>query len=75
MTDKAVKLQAVGWIKAKAANDFQVGEKMGWNFGSITEVTARLSETDSFVTFQLRDKQGKLWERRLKKSRLVAIVL
>jgi hypothetical protein len=68
-----VRLQSVVWVNAKPADEFKPGERMGWNFGSTTEVISRVSETASFVIFEIKDQHGKLWHRKLKKDRLVAI--
>jgi hypothetical protein len=65
-------LQGIGSVKAKPAGEFKIGERMMWNYGGKTEVTGILSETKAFITFELTDEHG-VWERRLKKDRMVAI--
>lgn len=63
-----IHLQSYGKAEAKPAKDFKVGEKMLWNFGEKSEVTAIIRETPSMIVFQLGE-----WQRKMKKDRLVAI--
>jgi len=67
-----IHLQGYGEAKAKPAKEFKVGEKMLWNYGGKTMTKAILKETKCFITFQI-EEDGELYERRLKKNRLVAI--
>lgn len=75
-----VHLQSVGKVEAKPAQDFEIGEFMVWNFGSQSKVVGIAKETKAFITFELLSpdcwgdwSDAKVLERRLKKSRLVAI--
>jgi len=77
-----VKLQGVGRVEAKPAGAFKVGESMMWNTGATSKVIEILEEksTDKFINFKVEcaDLYGnwansQIYERRLKKTRLVAI--
>jgi len=68
----AVHLQSVGLVKAKPASEFRVGEFMGWNFGSVSEVVAIREISKCFIEID-ESLNGKIYQRRLKKDRLVAI--
>ena len=69
-----VKLQGIGSQKAKPAKDFSVGEGMNWNEGYKSDVVGILKETKCFITFSIQCRSdGKVYQRRLKKDRLVAI--
>lgn len=65
-------LQGIGSVSAKPAGEFKVGEYMAWNYGHRSKITAIISETKEFRTFELTCSDG-VFERRLKKTRLVAI--
>jgi hypothetical protein len=68
----AVRIQSVGMHIAKPASSISVGDVLVWNFGYTSKVTRIVSETPAFVTIEEQYDGGKLYERRLKKSRLVA---
>ena len=71
---QTVQLQGVGKVKAKPASEFSVGDFMGWNFGHCSLVVGVAKETKSFITYELQNPEtGDIHERRLGKSRLVAI--
>jgi len=77
---KRIRLQQMGMVEAKPAQEFQIGEVMGWNFGARSEVLGIVKETNSFITFKISGcgRYGEIdksvtYERRLKKTRLVAI--
>ena len=69
----AIQLQACGLVKAKPAAEFKIGELMAWNFGYVSEVVGILFETKAFITFETLCHDGKVYPRRLKKDRLVAM--
>jgi hypothetical protein len=80
MTNNLVHLQGIGKVEAKPAQEFQIGEFMMWNTGSQSKVVGIAKETKAFITFEIlypdcwRDwANAKVGERRLKKTRLVAI--
>ena len=68
-----IHLQGVGKTSAKPASEFAVGDSMMWNDGYTSEVIEIVGETAKFVTVALRGETYDRIERRLKKSRLVAI--
>ena len=68
----SIRLQSIGLVKAKAAEEFKIGDFMAWNFGSKSKVVGIEKKTKSFVTFILSDG-GEIYSRRLGKKRLVAI--
>ncbi len=74
-----VQIQSIGKVNGKQAINFKKGEKMLWNFGYKSEVLDIVSETAKFITFKLNSvdpfgkTSGEIYERRLKKDRLVAI--
>lgn len=70
---KSIHLQGIGRVHAKPAQEFKVGEKMGWNYGSTSKVIGVKKVTKKFIVFRLQTKDGSVWERRLKKDRMVAI--
>jgi hypothetical protein len=79
MTD-LVHLQSIGKVEAKPAQEFEIGQFMAWNFGSQSKVVGIAKETKAFITFELLCPDinndwadAKVYERRLKKTRLVAI--
>jgi hypothetical protein len=68
----AVHLQSVGLVRAKRADEFKVGEFMGWNFGSVTKVVAIREVSKCFLEVD-EELNGKTYTRKMKKDRLVAI--
>lgn len=72
-TEKTVHLLGYGRADAKMGNEFKIGEKMLWNYGSKSLITGILKETKSFITFILLCSDGIKYERRIKKDRLIAI--
>lgn len=65
-------LQGIGMHIAKAAGTIVVGDVLVWNYGTCSKVTAIVSETPAFVTIEETYEGGKTYNRRLKKTRLVA---
>jgi hypothetical protein len=68
----AVHLQNVGLVKAKRANEFKVGEFMGWNFGITSKVVDIRDVSKCFVEID-EELNGKIYTRKCKKDRLIAI--
>ena len=74
-----IQIQSVGKVNAKPAAEFSVGEKMLWNFGYSSEILEIVKETPTQIVFKINSisPTGKVedftGERRLKKTRLVAI--
>lgn len=71
---KTIQLQSVGKVPAQEANNIKVGTKLMWNFGSISEVLEIVKETAKTITIKVKCESGYIGERRLNKTRLVAII-
>jgi hypothetical protein len=69
---QTVHLQGIGQVQAKPAADIKPGDVLMWNFGYTSTVLALLSETAKSMVIQTRCEGG-IFQRRLMKSRLVAI--
>ncbi len=65
-------LQNYGWAKAKPASEFKPGEKFLWNYGSRSEFKSVVKETVKTLVV-IEEYEGKQYERKLLKSRWVAI--
>lgn len=65
-------LQYYGWAEAKPANEFKPGEKFLWNNGTPSTLKRIVKETPKSLTV-IEECNGKEYERRLLKNRLVAI--
>lgn len=70
---KTIHLQGIGRTPAKQAQEFSVGDRMMWNYGSTSLVEAIKDASASFLVFTLVSERGERSERRLMKSRLVAV--
>lgn len=71
MNDR-IHLQGIGKVKAKIANEIQVGDVLMWNFGAESTVTEIVKRTNSQIVIK-EDYNGKTYERRMSKTRLVGI--
>lgn len=77
---QTIQLQSVGHVPAKPVSQFKVGEKMMWNFGYTSTILSILKETNTQIIFQMKsfdpsgNSDGKIYDRRMKKTRLAAIV-
>lgn len=70
---QSIQLQGVGSFQAKPAKDIVVGEDyFVWNYGSTSKPIKVLKESPKQIVFQTKTEDGKLWERRMNKDRLVA---
>ncbi len=70
---KTIQLQAIGQATAKPAKDFKVGEHFVWNYGYHSKIVAIGKQTKHQIVFITESEDGKRYERRLKKDRLVGI--
>lgn len=66
-------LQGVGWVKGKPAGELKIGDRMMWNYGYVSTVEQIAQSSAQFVGIKERLEDGKLFDRRLKVDRLVAI--
>lgn len=47
---KLIKLQGIGLVEAKPANELKIGSKVIWNYGEKSIVEAFLKETEKTIT-------------------------
>ncbi len=69
-----VQIQSVGRCKGKAAGQLQVGDVTIWNFGYTHAFVGFAKETKAQVIAQFANKDGSVWEKRMGKNRLVAVI-
>ena len=69
-----VQIQSVGRCKGKAAGQLQVGDVTIWNFGYTHAFVGFAKETKAQVIAQFANKDGSIWEKRMGKDRLVAVI-
>lgn len=67
-----IQLQSIGHVAAEPADTVTPGDYLLWNYGSYSRVLGIVKETKCFVTFKTVTEDGRTWQRRLKRSRLVA---
>jgi hypothetical protein len=68
----AIWLQGLGWISAKPARDFAIGDVSVWNYGHPSEIIGATPKGKTQIVWQTRTRDGKVWERIVKADRLVA---
>lgn len=74
MSNQTIQLQSIGHVPAIPAGQLKIGQVTVWNFGSTETIVSKIKETAKTIVFQIRDdKSGNLHQRRLNKTRLVAI--
>lgn len=70
-------LQNIGWVPAKPAQEFKIGESMTWNFGGTSKVISVIKESEKQIVFLIEwvgyNKKVEQGERKFLKSRLVAM--
>ena len=66
-----IQLQGIGIVNAKPAGELVIGDITVWNFGGTAIVLGKVKETAAFVTLLLDEGEHGVFERKLKKSRLV----
>jgi hypothetical protein len=71
--EKTIQIQGVGHVRAKPAQDFKPGEHFVWNYGYHSKIVGIAKETQHQIVFITESEDGKRYERRLKKDRLVGI--
>ena len=69
---ETIHLQYVGQWQAKAAKDFLIGDFAVWNNGHTSEIISITPKGRTQLAWQIRTKDGKLWDRVVKADRLVA---
>lgn len=68
-----LRLIEVGVVKGTPARNIRVGDRLMWNYGTVTPVKAVRNASPKFVELSLL-QNGKIYKRRLLKDRLVAKV-
>ena len=74
MTTSTVQIQSVGYCKGKPAGQLEVGDVTIWNFGYTHAFVGFAKETKAQVIAQFANQDGTIWEKRMGKDRLVAVV-
>lgn len=72
--DNFIHLQGIGKVKAKPAGNFKVGEKALWNYGYTSTIKniQPVGKTGNFHNWTTQeDKSGGIYQRRVRKDRLV----
>lgn len=70
-----IQLQSIGHIAAIEAGNLIPGDVTVWNFGAKETIISKDRETKAFVFLTIKsERSGDLYERKLKKTRLVGIV-
>lgn len=70
----AMRLQSIGWVQGTPAGQVKTGDVLMWNFGDTSTVGAILKETDKTIVAEDIAKSGKIYTRKLLKTRLVCIL-
>jgi ribosomal 50S subunit-recycling heat shock protein len=68
-----IQLQSIGTLKAQPANNIKIGDVLIWNFGAKEIVKRFIKVTAKTILIEIESENGKLYERRLLKTRAVAI--
>jgi len=68
-----VQIQSVGRCAGKPAGQLQIGDRTIWNFGYTATFAGFAKETKAQVVAIFRNPDGKTWEKRMGKDRLVAV--
>jgi len=66
-------LQSIGTVNAKPAAALQPGDITIWNFGYRWEVVGFAKQTKSQVIVEMINSEGKTWQKRMGKTRLVGL--
>ena len=74
MTTATVQIQSVGRCKGNPAGQLQAGDVTIWNFGYTCAFVGFAKETKAQVIAQFANKDGSIWEKRMGKDRLVAVI-
>lgn len=70
-----IRLQSVGWVPARQANEIKVGDRLMWNFGSVYTVEKVVqSKTGKTIEITEKSSEGKAYTRKLGSTRLVCIL-
>lgn len=72
-TTNAMRLQSIGNVLGTPAIKIKKGDSLMWNFGAVEVVENILKQTEKMMIISI-SYNGKLYERKLAKSRLVCIL-
>jgi hypothetical protein len=72
-TTNAMRLQSIGNVLGTPAVEIKKGDSLMWNFGAVEVVENILKQTEKMIVISI-SYNGKLYERKLAKSRLVCIL-
>lgn len=72
----AMRLQSVGWVLGREAQEIKQGDALMWNFGIVYIVNEISNETNRFIEINTSplDKPIDRYTQRLRKDRLVCIL-
>lgn len=70
---KKIHLQGIGMQPAITASEVAVGAVLLWNYGATSVVVEITKETAKSIVIKERCGNGKIYQRRMLKSRLVGI--
>lgn len=71
--NNSMRLQSIGFVQGTPASEIKIGDSLMWNFGGVSKVNNITKETPKMLVIsELYD--GKLYERKLFKTRLVCIL-
>ncbi len=65
-------LQGIGLHIAKPATEIKIGDVLVWNFGHTSEAVGLRDVSPQFLAVDELCEGGKVWTRKIKKSRLIA---
>lgn len=69
--NNTLQLQSVGHVLGTPAGELKVGDSLMWNFGSTSTVEKIVKQTAKTIWISEKYEDGKSYERRLLKTRLV----
>jgi len=74
-TKNSMRLQSIGFVQGSPASEVKKGSFLMWNFGSVYVVNDILKETEKMIVISTSPKGSeKVFEQKLKKTRLVCIL-
>lgn len=71
--ENAMRLQSIGFVLGTPAKEIKKGSNLMWNFGTVSQVIDIIKETEKTITIST-SYEGKTYERKLLKTRLVCIL-
>lgn len=70
------KIHLIGWgdVNAQPAENVKVGDTLLWNYGSKSQVVSIDKITAKSITISTRCSDGKIYQRMMRKNRLICIL-